>query len=138
MDFLNKLYTKAIFSDAEELNVDAYDLGEDMISGTLDEPPVARINVACGTIGSLAVYVPCSVNINILKTSPSISEYYERLLSNGYIGGTLTLYDDTNQAFTIKDVSLVLNEIPSANGTNAAVTFVLQGNLAVNKDSLSI
>ncbi|HDZ5024775.1 TPA: hypothetical protein RTG57_001725 [Campylobacter jejuni] len=138
MKFLNKLYTKCIFSDAQEMNVTAYDMGENMTSISLEEDVVNRLKTATGTVGSLSIFVSVSVSISILKTSPAIDVYMERILNNGFIGGTLTLYDDVNRAFTIEDVSLNLNEIPNMNGTEPAVPFTLQGNLLVNKDALGI
>lgn len=136
MDFLNKLYTKAIFSDAPELNVTAYDMGEDMIGATLNEPIVNRLPTATGTVGSLAIIVGVDISISILKTRPVFSAFTNRMLENGYIGGTVTIYDDTNTPYTIKDVSFTMNEIPNVNGTNPAVTFLVQGNLEVNRTAL--
>ena len=138
MDFLNKLYTKAIFSADDSLNVTAYDLGEDMISAQISEPPVNRLATAFGTVGSLNIMCPVDVTIAVLKTSPIVSNFYNRLLTNGYVGGTLTLYDDVNQSFTLEDVSVSLNEVPNANGTQPAINFLVQGNLLVNKDALSV
>ena len=138
MDFLNKLYTKAIFSADDSLNVTAYDLGEDMISAQIAEPPVNRLATAVGTVGSLNIMCPVDVTIAVLKTSPIVSNFYNRLLTNGYVGGTLTLYDDVNQSFTLEDVSVSLNEVPNANGTQPAINFLVQGNLLVNKDALSV
>lgn len=136
MDFLNKLYTKAIFSDAPELNVTAYDLGEDMISATVNEPVVNRIPTATGTIGSLSIVVPVDISISVLKTRPVFAAFLTRILSNGYLGGTVTIYDDVNTAYTVKDVSLTVSEVPAGNGTVAAVSFTIQGNLEVNRAAL--
>lgn len=138
MDFLNKLYSKAIFSDASALNVNAFDLGEDMISADLNEPVVNRLGTATGTIGSLNIVVGVDVSISVLKTRPVFKEYCNRILKNGYIGGTLTLYDDVNTPYTLKDISLTLKSIPSINGTKPDVTFVVQGNLEVNSDALTL
>ena len=136
MDFLNKLYTKAIFSDAPDLNVTAYDMGEDMIGATLNEPIVNRLPTATGTVGSLAIIVGVDISISVLKTRPVFTAFTNRMLENGYIGGTVTIYDDTNTPYTIKDVSFTMNEIPNVNGTNPAVVFTVQGNLEVNRTAL--
>lgn len=138
MDFLNKLYTKAIFSEASELNVTAYDLGESMIGARLEASVVDRLPTATGTVGSLAIIVPVSVSISILKTSTAFTEYSKRILSNGYIGGTMTAYSDTNTPYVIKDVSLDIQEIPNMNGTEPAVEFQIKGNLEVNSDALKV
>lgn len=138
MDFLNKLYTKAIFSEASELNVTAYDLGESMIGARLEASVVDRLPTATGTVGSLAIIVPVSVSISVLKTSTAFTEYSKRILSNGYIGGTMTAYSDTNTPYVIKDVSLDIQEIPNMNGTEPAVEFQIKGNLEVNSDALKV
>lgn len=136
MQFLNKLYVKGIFSDASELNVVAGDLGEGMMKVAIQDDIVKRLPTATGTVGSLSIFVPVEVEIEILKTSPLWETYMSRCFNNGYIGGTFTLYDDVNLAAEISEVSLSLREIPNFNGTNAAVTFVVQGNLNVNRDAL--
>lgn len=136
MKFLNKLYVKAIFSDVPELNVTAYDLGEDMISIQFEDDVVNRIKTATGSMGSLAIFVSVTVNISIVKSSPAIDIYKERILSNGYVPGTLTLRDDINGEWTIEDLSLNQKEVGNVNGTDAAIQFQVQGNLLVNKDSL--
>lgn len=136
MQFLNKLYSKAIYSEAPELNLTAYDMGEGMLSAKIDEPIVNRLKTATGTVGSLSIIVPVQVSVDIVKTAPAFNEYAKRILSNGYIGGTLTIYDDVNTPYVIKDVSLNLSEVPSANGTNASLTYTIDGNLEVNTDAL--
>lgn len=138
MEFLNKLYTKAIFTDAPELNVGAYDLGENMISVTIDENFVNRLPTATGTVGSLAIFVPVTCSIEILKTSSAIGEWSDRILSNAYIGGTLTIYSDVNSAYSITEVSINIKQLGNLNGTEPAITFEVQGNLEVNKDALKV
>lgn len=138
MQFLNKLYTKAIFTDAPELNVGAYDLGENMINIQIDEDFVNRLPTATGTVGSLAIIVPVTVNIDILKTSSAVGEWSDRVLSNAYIGGTLTVYNDVNSPYSIKDVSINIKSMGNLNGTEPAVQFEVKGNLEVNKDALKI
>lgn len=136
MKFLNKLYSKAIFSGDATMNVVAADLGEAMISATLGDNVVKRLPTATGTVGSLSIFVPVSVSIPVLKTSPSFKVYANRILTNGYIGGTLTLHDDVNETYSIEEVSIDVQDIPNMNGTEPAVVFKIDGNLKVNKDAL--
>lgn len=138
MKFLNKLCVKAVFSEAPELNVTARDMGEAMVSMSFTDDVIQRLKTATGTIGSMNIIVGVDVNISIVKTCPAIDAYMERIMSNGYIGGTLTLYDDINRQYEITDISLNVREVPSMNGTEPAVQFIVQGNLEVNKDGLSI
>ena len=138
MQFLSKLKTKAVFTAAPELNITAYDMGEEMISATIEDEVVNRLPTATGTIGSLAIFVPVTVSISILKTSNVISDYLNRILENGYIGGTLTIYSDVNTPYSITDVSLGLKDIGQLNGTQPALTFEVKGNLEVNKVALQV
>lgn len=138
MKFINKLYTKAIFSEASELNLTAHDMGESMCSITYNDDVVKRLPTAVGTIGSMSIFISVDVQVSIIKTSETIDNYMERIQKGAYIGGTLTLYDDINRAYTIEDVSLNIKEVPSMNGTEPAVPFVISGNLLVNKDSLGV
>lgn len=138
MKFLNKLYVKAIFSDAPELNVTSYDMGENMVSIQYEDDVVARMKTATGTMGSLNIFVSATATISIVKSSPAIDTYKKRVLSNGYIGGTLTLYDDVNGEWILEEVSLNQKGIGSVNGTEPAVEFEIQGNLLVNKDALGV
>lgn len=138
MKFLNKLYTKAIFSDDNSLNVIAADMGEDMIKVSLDGEVVNRLPTATGTVGSLSIFVPVTVEISILKTSPLWPIYIKRCASNGYIGGTLTIYDDVNLSQEIEDVSLDVQDLSNFNGTQPAVTFIVKGNFKVNREALTL
>lgn len=138
MNFLNRLFVKCIYSEAPVLNLTPYDMGEDMISASLDDEVVTRLKTAVGTVGSLAIVVSVTIEIAILKTSPAFPEYVKRILENAYIGGTLTIYDDVNTPYVISDVSLDVGSIPNMNGQNAAVTFKIQGNMQVNRSALGI
>lgn len=138
MKFINKLYTKAIFSDANDLNLTAYDMGENTCSIAFNDEVVNRLKTNTGTIGSMAIFVSVDVTISIIKTSPAIDNYMNRILRNAYVGGTLTLYDDINRAYTIEDVSVNIQSVPNMNGTEPAVEFIVSGNLQVNKDALDI
>lgn len=138
MKFINKLYTKAIFSDANELNLTAYDMGENTCSITFNDEVVNRLKTNVGTIGSMAIFVSVDVVVSIIKTSSAIDNYMKRIETNAYIGGTLTLYDDINRAYTIEDVSINIQNVPNMNGTEPAVEFTISGNLMVNKNALDI
>lgn len=137
MDFLNKLFVKAIFSEAPELNITADDMGADMISPSMDGEVVSRIEAATKTIGSLSIYVPVTVNFKVLKTSPAADEYGKRVLQNGYIGGDLTVYTDVNTPYKIHDISISSITLGTWNGTEADVEVVLKGNLQVNSAALT-
>lgn len=136
MKFLNKLYGKAVFSGDSGLNVVATDLGEEMIRIQFDDAVVNRLKTATGTIGSLSIFVAATAEIAVLKTSPAYDNYLKRIINDGYIGGTLTVYDDVNVAHEIEEISIDLSELPSNAGTTPAVVFKAQGNLRVNRRSI--
>lgn len=137
MPFLNKLLVKAIFSDAPELNLTAFDMGEEMVNISFDENVVNRVRTATGAMGSLSIFIPVTATVSIAKSSPAFDNYKKRILSNGYIGGTLTIYDDVNEKWVLEEVSINPQNIGALNGTIANFDFQLQGNMQVNKDALA-
>lgn len=136
MKFLNKLFGKAVFSADSGLNITAHDLGENMIRISFDEDTVNRLKTATGTVGSLNIFVSGTTEIHVLKTSPIYENYLNRILNNGYIGGTLTIYDDVNISYELEEISLSIGEIPENSGTQPAVVFKAEGNWRVNKQAL--
>lgn len=136
MKFLNKLYTKGVFSEDSGLNVVATDLGENMISVEIEGDVVNRLPTATGTVGSLSIFLPMSATIQVLKTSPVYENYINRCLDDGYVGGTFTFYDDVNQSFEMEEISLTLKGLPEMGGTQPCVEFVVQGNWRVNRKSI--
>lgn len=137
MDFLNKLYNKLIFSDAPNLNIGAHDMGIEQCRVTLQKPGVARLETATGTVGSMEIIVPCDISVSIKKTSPIISYWSERIFQNGYIGGSVVLYDDVNNSYTATEPSIKIDELGALNGTEPAITFTVQANLKVNNEALA-
>lgn len=137
MDFINRLYTKIIFTEDSSLNAVAKDMGELQIQVSMSDDIVRRLRAATGTVGSLSIYVPVQVNLSILKTSPLYEVYQMRALKNGYIGGTMTVYDDVNKGWTISDPSIGSADFPASNGSDPQVTIRIDGNLLVNTEALA-
>lgn len=137
MNFINRLWTKLIFSDAPNLNVGAYDMGEGQISINLTEDSVKRLKTATRTIGSLEIFVPIEAQVEIAKDSPIRLAWVDRYLKNGYIGGSVTFYDDTNESYTATEPSITLGELGNFNGTDPKLSFKLHANLLVNTEALS-
>lgn len=137
MQILNKLLTKAIFSEATNLNVSAVDLGKDMISVRLRNEAVNRLEGATHTIASANLYVLVEIVINILKTSPVFNQYLLAIQQKAIVGGTITLYDDRGNSYMASDVSLNVSEFPNMNGTEASVNFSVLANFNVNTQLLS-
>lgn len=137
MDFINRLYTKVIFTEDASLNVTPYDMGDGQIQVSIGDDIVRRLRAATGTVGSLSIYVPVKIVISILKTSPAYTTYATRALQNGYIGGSATIYDDVNVGWTITDPSISTATFPNANGSDPAVEVTIEGNLLVNTQALA-
>lgn len=133
-EFLNKTYTKAIFSEDTTLNLTFVDLAEEAIDADIQDEVVSRLKVAFGDVPSLNPTISVIVNLRIKKTSPSLTNFYNRIMKNAIIGGTLTLYDDVNQSFTIENPSIDIQRIENANGTNPFVVFPCKGYIKVNRD----
>lgn len=137
MEFLNKLYNKVIFSDAPNLNVTAYDMGAGQCKVSLQKPGVARLETATGTVGSLEIFVPVDMTIQIKRTSPAYAYWLDRIMKNGYIGGSITMYDDTNVPYTAIEPSIKVDEAGPFNGTEPMIEFTVQANLRVNTQALA-
>lgn len=137
MEFLNKLYNKVIFSDAPNLNVTAYDMGAGQCKVSLQKPGVARLETATGTVGSLEIFVPVDMTIQIKRTSPAYAYWLDRIMKNGYIGGSITMYDDANVSYTAIEPSIKVDEAGPFNGTEPMIEFTVQANLRVNTQALA-
>lgn len=137
MHFINRLYTKLIFSDAPNLNIGAYDMGEGQITIKLTEDSVKRLKTATRTIGSLEIFVPVEADVEIAKDSPVRANWLARYKANGYIGGSVTFYDDTNTAFVGTEPSLSISSDMSSNGSDPKNTFKLSANFLVNTQALA-
>lgn len=137
MEFLNKLYNKVIFSDAPNLNVTAYDMGIGQCKVSLQKPGVARLDTATGTVGSLEIFVPVDMSIQVKRTSPAYAYWLDRVMKNGYIGGSVTMYDDTNVSYTATEPSIKIDEAGPFNGTEPMTEFTVQANLRVNTQALA-
>lgn len=133
---INKLWTKIVFSAAPELDLGAKDMGEGMVSLSVEES-VKRLPTATGTTASLEIFVPVTANVKIAKQSPSINAWFERWKSNGFIGGSVVLYDDSNNSYTARNPSIAIGEIGDINGTQADITFTIKADLEVNLTALA-
>lgn len=137
MKFLSKLCTKIVFSDDSNLNILAADMGEGQVNIQVEGEVVNRPVTATGTVGSLAIFSPVNISVEILKTSPAYENYIKRCRENGYVGGTVTVYDDVNMAHTFYEPSINTQEFPAMNGTTPAHTFIINANWEVNSQALA-
>lgn len=134
--FIHKGFTKAVFSDATTLNLISSDLGENMISFTIDGKAVERLNTATGTVPSANMFCPATVTLSVLKTSSADVIYKKKFISNNILEGTLTLYDDSNKPWVFSSLSMSLTG-STANGTEASRDYTIEGNIEVNVDLIT-
>lgn len=112
-------------------------MGTDQCTATFSRRGVDRLEAATGTVVSLQIFVKVELSLSIRKTSPQIGFYRDAILGNGYIGGTVTLYDDANNAYTAYNPSVALDELGALNGSEPAITFIVEADLPVNETALA-
>lgn len=134
--FINKAVVKLIFPDDADLNLTAFDMGEDMASLSIDEETTKRLKVAFGTVGAVEMAVESTINVSISKVTTSAKTWKDRAIKNGLINGanrTCVFYDDVGNEFRLFACTLSMGEI-SGNGQSPVYTFTVKGSLQVNED----
>lgn len=135
--FINRLYNKLVFSDDSNLDVDVYDMGTEQCTCSFENRGVSRLEAATGTVVSLQVFIKVSLSVSMRKTSPKIGFYRDRILQNGFVGGTVTLYDDANNSYVAYNPSITIDDLGALNGTEPAITFIVECDLPVNETALA-
>lgn len=132
--YLNKSCVKAIFSADSTLNVLPIDMGENMISVALLNPPAEILKTATGIMPSANINCEAEIAISVLRTAPVAKNFMKVISANSIIGGSLTVNDDDNNAYTIEKVVIKEPDLPAFNGTDPSVTLKFGGEYRVNKD----
>lgn len=135
--FINRLRNKLSFSDNPNLDVTPYDMGVEQTEVTFSRRGVDRLEAATGTVVSLQIFVKLEVTVSIRKTSPQIGAYKEAIIGNGYVGGTVTLYDDAGNKYIAYNPSVAVDGLGAFNGTEPAITFIVECDLPVNEVALA-
>ena len=138
--FMNKAITSLIFPDDPDLNLTAFDMGEDMATMSIDEDTVKRLKVAFGEVGAAEMAVPATITVSIVKTVASANIWRKRIFTNGLVGGvnrTCVFTDDVGNEYTLFACTLSMGEV-SANASSPAYSFTVKGTLAVNTDLYGI
>ena len=135
--FINKAVTSLIFPDDDELNLTAFDMGEDAASISIDGEAVKELPVNFGTVGAAEMAVSATINVSIVKVVAKAEIWKKRFLTNCIIGGTektVVFTDDTGHSFNFcASYISTIGEI-TGNATDPAYKFVLKGTLPVNTD----
>ncbi len=134
--FINKAVTSLIFPDDPDLNLTAFDMGEDAASMTIDEETVKRLKVNFGDVGAAEMAVPATINVSIIKVVTPAETWRKRIFTNGLVSGanrTCVFTDDAGNEYSIFACTLSMGEV-SANASSPVYTFTVKGTLAVNTE----
>lgn len=138
--FINKAVTSLIFPDDPDLNLTAFDMGEDAASMSIDEETVKRLKVNFGDVGAVEMAVPVTINVSIIKVVTPAETWRKRIFTNGLVQGanrTCVFTDDVGNEYSIFACTLSMGEV-SANASSPVYNFTVKGTLAVNTDLYGI
>ncbi len=138
--FINKAVTSLIFPDDPDLNLTAFDMGEDAASMSIDEETVKRLKVNFGDVGAVEMAVPVTINVSIIKVVTPAETWRKRIIRNGLVQGanrTCIFTDDVGNEYNIFACTLSMGEV-SANASSPVYSFTVKGTLAVNTDLYGI
>lgn len=138
--FINKAVTSLIFPDDPDLNLTAFDMGEDAASMSIDEETIKRLKVNFGDVGAVEMAVPVTINVSIIKVVTPAETWRKRIIRNGLVQGanrTCIFTDDVGNEYSIFACTLSMGEV-SANASSPVYSFTVKGTLAVNTDLYGI
>ena len=138
--FINKAVTSLIFPDDPDLNLTAFDMGEDAASMSIDEETIKRLKVNFGDVGAVEMAVPVTINVSIIKVVTPAETWRKRIFTNGLVQGanrTCIFTDDVGNEYSIFACTLSMGEV-SANASSPVYSFTVKGTLAVNTDLYGI
>ncbi|WRF26203.1 hypothetical protein KVC79_03400 [Helicobacter pylori] len=130
MSILARVFNTAVFSNNSAFDITPFDLGEEQMSVEMEDEVAKRLQAATQTIASANIYIPTTIKVPILKTSPAYAIWLKAMTSNAIIGGQCTLKDDAGYQYVIKQVTLDFNVIDLV--TNAE--FTIKGNFYPQPD----
>ncbi|MFP6034415.1 hypothetical protein ACLF89_00340 [Helicobacter pylori] len=133
MSILARVFNTAVFSNNSAFDITPFDLGEEQMSVEMEDEVVKRLQAATQTIASTNIYIPTTIKIPILKTSPAYKTWFNARMQNPILGGC-TLKDDAGYQYVIKQVTLDFNVIDLV----TSAEFTIKGNFYVNQDLIKI
>ncbi|STO73620.1 Uncharacterised protein [Helicobacter pylori] len=134
MNILARVFNTAVFSNNSAFDITPFDLGEEQMSVEMEDEVVKRLQAATQTIASANIYIPTTIKVPILKTSPAYAIWLKAMTSNAIIGGQCTLKDDAGYQYVIEQVTLDFNVIDLV----TSAEFTIKGNFYVNQDLIKI
>lgn len=133
---INISAVSVIFPDDAELNLTAYDMGENLVELNFEGDVVNRLKVAFGTNASANISIDATANIQIRKLSAASDTWHNRVWKRAIIkglSGTCIITDDVGKEYKLEACSIGIDNI-SANGQDASYTFSVKGIITVNED----
>ncbi|WP_100975995.1 hypothetical protein [Helicobacter pylori] len=133
MSILARVFNTAVFSNNSAFDITPFDLGEEQMSVEMEDEVVKRLQAATQTIASANIYIPMTIKVPILKTSPAYKTWLNARMQNPILG-ECTLKDNESYQYVIKQVTLDFNVIDLVTSTE----FTIKGNFYVNQDLIKI
>ncbi|RVZ98073.1 hypothetical protein [Helicobacter pylori] len=127
MNILGRVFNTAVFSNNSAFDITPFDLGEEQMSVEMEDEVVKRLPAATQTVASVNIFLPITIKVPILKTSPAYKTWLNARMQNPILGGC-TLKDDTGFQCVIKQVTLDFNVIDLVTSTE----FTIKGNFSPN------
>ncbi|AGT73993.1 hypothetical protein HPSA20_0756 [Helicobacter pylori SouthAfrica20] len=82
MNILGRVFNTAVFSNNPAFDITPFDLGEEQMSVEWEDDVVKRLQAATQTIASANIYMPTTIKVPILKTSPVYKVWLEAMTKN--------------------------------------------------------
>ncbi len=138
MNILGRVFNTAVFSNSPTFDITPFDLGSEQMECTFEGPSVNRLPAAAQTVASVNIFLPITIKVLILKTSPAYKIWLNAAMQNpamqNLILGECTLKDNTGSQCVIKQVTLDFNVRDLATSTE----FAIKGIFYVNQDLIKI
>ncbi|MCQ2774322.1 hypothetical protein JT235_06305 [Helicobacter pylori] len=119
MSILARVFNTAVFSNNSAFDITPFDLVGKQMSVEMEDEIVKRLLAATQTVASVNIFLPITIKVPILKTSPAYKTWLNARMQNPILGGC-TLKDDAGYQYMIKQVTLDFNVIDLV--TNAEFT----------------
>ncbi|MGL2718843.1 hypothetical protein ACQJ8C_05375 [Helicobacter pylori] len=123
MSILARVFNTAVFSNNSAFDITPFDLGEEQMSVEMEDKVVKRLPTAAQTVASVNIFLPITIKVPILKTSPAYKTWLNARMQNPILGECV-LKDDSGYQYVIKQVTLDSNVIDLA----ASAEFTIKGN----------
>ncbi len=104
MSILARVFNTAVFSNDSALDITPFDLVGEQMSVEMEDEVVKRLPTAMQTVASVNIFLPITIKIPILKTSPAYKTWLNARMQNPILG-ECALKDDAGYQYVIKQVT---------------------------------